>query len=101
VRENGATSGLGVLVTYAYDDLGRRTSLTRGNGTVTAYSYDGISRLASLSHDTVGTASDVMTSFTHNPASQIRSSTRSNDSYGWSGHYNVAITVTRAYLPIY
>jgi RHS repeat-associated protein len=89
LRENGATSGLGVLATYAYDDLGRRTSLTRGNGTVTAYSYDGISRLASLSHDTVGTVSDVMTSFTHNPASQIKSATRSNDSYGWGGHYNV------------
>jgi RHS repeat-associated protein len=89
LRENGATSGLGVLATYAYDDLGRRTSLTRGNGTVTAYSYDGISRLAGLSHDTVGTASDVMTSFTHNPASQIKSATRSNDSYGWGGHYNV------------
>ena len=25
VRENGATSGVGVLATYAYDDLGRRT----------------------------------------------------------------------------
>ena len=25
IRENGATSGIGVLATYAYDDLGRRT----------------------------------------------------------------------------
>ena len=32
VRENGAASGIGVLATYAYDNLGRRTQLTRGNG---------------------------------------------------------------------
>ena len=36
VRENGATSGAGVLAVYAYDDLGRRTSLTRGNSTATS-----------------------------------------------------------------
>ena len=30
IRENGATSGVGVLATFAYDDLGRRTSLTFG-----------------------------------------------------------------------
>ena len=32
IRENGATAGVGVLATYGYDDLGRRTALTRGNG---------------------------------------------------------------------
>lgn len=37
-RENGATSGVGVLATFAYDNIGRRSSLTRGNGTVTARS---------------------------------------------------------------
>ena len=37
IRENGATSGVGVLATLAYDDLGRRTGLTRGNGAVTSY----------------------------------------------------------------
>jgi YD repeat-containing protein len=29
IRENGATTGVGVLATYAYDGLGRRTSLPR------------------------------------------------------------------------
>lgn len=33
VRENGATTGVGVLAAFTYDDLGRRTLLTRGNGT--------------------------------------------------------------------
>jgi YD repeat-containing protein len=44
VRENGATTGVGVLGTYAYNDLGQRTSLTRGNGTVTSYTFDTASR---------------------------------------------------------
>jgi len=37
IRENGATSGAGVLATYAYDDLGRRSSITRGDGSTTGY----------------------------------------------------------------
>jgi YD repeat-containing protein len=49
-RENGASSGVGVLATHAYDPLGRRLSLTRGNSSSTAYQYDGASRLTSLAH---------------------------------------------------
>lgn len=89
VRENGATSGVGVLATYGYDALGRRTSLTRGNGTVTSWSYDGVSRLASLGHDLSGGAHDVTTTFGYNPAGQLAASSRSNDGYAWAGHYNV------------
>jgi len=48
IRENGATSGAGVLATYAYDNLGRRASLTRGDGSVQSYSYDAVSRVTSL-----------------------------------------------------
>jgi RHS repeat-associated protein len=89
IRENGATSGVGVLATYGYDNLGRRTSLTRGNGTVTSYGYDAVSRLASLTQDLAGTAQDLTLGFGYNPASQIASNTRSNDVYAWGGHYNV------------
>ena len=32
VREDGATSGAGLLATYGYDHLGRRISQGRGNG---------------------------------------------------------------------
>jgi hypothetical protein len=45
IRENGATSGDGVLATYTYDNLGARTALTRGNGVVTSYSHDALGRL--------------------------------------------------------
>ena len=54
VRENGAISDLGVMATYEYDDLGRRTKLTRGNGVVTDYGFDGASRLTDLDHDVGG-----------------------------------------------
>lgn len=89
LRENGATSGAGVLATYAYNNLGRRTSLTRGNGVVTSYGYDAISRLSSLAHNPAGTTADVTTTFTYNPANQIASLTRNNDSYAWTGAVNV------------
>jgi len=76
---------------YAYDDLGRRTSLTRGNGTVTSYGFDAASRLSSLSRDLDGATAtnDVTTVFAYTPG-QIASRTASNDNYAWGGHYNVA-----------
>jgi len=89
IRENGATSGAGVLATYAYDDLGRRTSLTLGDGSSTSYGYDSVSRLTSLGHDLSGTSYDQTLGFSYNPAGQITGNTRSNDSYAWTGHYNV------------
>ena len=97
IRENGATSGIGVLATYGYDDLGRRISLTRGNGTQTTIAYDPVGRLKSYTQDLSGTANDLTvngpgsggTSITYNPASQLTGLTRNNDLYAWTGHYNV------------
>ena len=57
IRENGATSGIGVLATFGYDQLGRRETLTLGNGDVTSYRYDAVSRLDRLTLDLAGTAS--------------------------------------------
>jgi RHS repeat-associated protein len=88
IRESGATSGLGVLATFAYDQPGRRTLLTRGNGTTTGYGYDSASRLSQLAHDIAGagTSHDLTLGFTYNPASQIATATRSNDLYAWTAH---------------
>ncbi|HEX8514349.1 MAG TPA: hypothetical protein VF688_14735, partial [Allosphingosinicella sp.] len=86
IRENGATSGVGVLATFAYDDLGRRTLLTRGNGTTTGYAYDPASRLSQLVQDLSGTANDLTLGFAYNPAGQIVSNSRSNDAYAWTEH---------------
>jgi RHS repeat-associated protein len=84
VRENGATSGTGVLATYTYDNLGRRAAISRGNGVTTTYSYDGASRLSTLTHNLSGTAQDVTQTFTYNPAHEILSQATSNASYEWS-----------------
>lgn len=80
-RENGSVSGAGVLAAFAYDDLGRRTSLTRGNGVVTNYTFDSASRLTSLAQDLAGTASDQSWSFTWNSAFQVLTRTGSNSAW--------------------
>ncbi|WP_429912127.1 RHS repeat domain-containing protein [Glycocaulis sp.] len=71
IRENGATSGIGVLAAYAYDNLGRVTSITRGNGVVTGFDYDAAGRLLELTQDLAGTANDQTLSLTYNAAGQI------------------------------
>lgn len=83
IRENGASSGIGVLAAFSYDNLGRRVSLTRGNGVTTSYVYDGASRLAGLTHDAPGTTHDQSYGFSYNEASQITSESSSNPIYDW------------------
>lgn len=83
VRENGATSGPGLLAIYSYDNLGRRVATTRGSGGVTTYSYDSVSRLNHLAQDLSGTANDQAVDFLHNPADQIVERTASNPIYDW------------------
>ena len=90
IRENGATSGVGVLASYSYNDLGARTSAAFGNGTSRSYTYDPVSRLTStsLSGLTPSTADLSIDSITYNPASQITSESRSA-AYAWSGYSDV------------
>ena len=91
IRENGATSGVGVLATYAYDAVGRPSSVTFGNGSVQSFGYDAASRLSTLTNNLGGAATthDLTQTFTYNPAGQIQSVSRSNDAYAWQAHYNV------------
>jgi RHS repeat-associated protein len=84
IRENGAASGPGVLATFAYDNMGRRTALNRGNGGVTGYAFDGASRLIDLAIDATGSANDVWTDLDYNPASQIVSKTLNNAGYNFT-----------------
>jgi RHS repeat-associated protein len=56
---------------------------------VKSYGYDSVSRTTSLGEDLAGTANDLTLAFTYNNASQIASTTRSNDAYAWTGHYNL------------
>jgi len=84
--KQGTTS----LAAWAYDpassagQAGLRTSLTFANGVVQAFTFDPVSRLASLTNNLTGTASDLTKTYAYNPASQITTETRSNDSYGFA-----------------
>jgi RHS repeat-associated protein len=90
IRENGATSGIGVLATYAYDDLGNRSGLTLGNGAATTYAYDPVSRLETLTNTYASTANNLAIGpMGYNPTSDITTSPRSNDAYTYTGAYAV------------
>ena len=75
------------LASLTYDALGRRQTLTRGNGTSTAYAYDGASRLIDLKLMS-GAAITNEDTFGYTPADEIKQTTRSNDSFAWSGAVN-------------
>jgi RHS repeat-associated protein len=95
VRENGATSGAGLLADYTYDSIGRRTAIARGSTAATAIGYDSASRPNSLTQNLAGTAQDLTFGFTFNPASQIALRTLSNDTY----RYAPVTGINRAYTP--
>jgi RHS repeat-associated protein len=92
IRENGATSGVGMLATYNYDNFGRRASVARGNGTSTSYGYNPGSQLTSLAQNLSGTANDQSLGLSYNVASQIIGRTSSNDSYEFTQKYNASRT---------
>lgn len=78
IKENGGTA----LATFAYNNLGQRTTLTRSNGGSTGYAYDGVSRLIDLALDaTGGSTNDNWTDLSYNPAGEIVSTTISNSAY--------------------
>lgn len=83
IRENGATSGAGVLATFSYDNLGRRTQLSRagGNGAITTYAFDPASRLATLTQNFSGTTSDLTRTLDYNAGAQIVERESSNAAY--------------------
>jgi RHS repeat-associated protein len=63
-------------------------------GIGTWYNYDGVQRLWTMTHAAYTPApADVGYMYARNPASQLTSVARNNDSYAWTGHY----AVNRAY----
>jgi len=68
---------------------------SRCNGASTWTSRDGVGRLNGLGHyyGQSGT-NDSTWLYDHNPASQVRSVNRDNDSYAWAGHYAVSRSYT-------
>ncbi|MGC1271745.1 MAG: RHS repeat-associated core domain-containing protein [Croceibacterium sp.] len=60
-----------------------------GWGPVSGLQYDNAGRLSSVSMDLAASSYDTVGTFVRNPAGQIISETRTNDSYAWTGHVNV------------
>ncbi|TWB39022.1 RHS repeat-associated core domain-containing protein [Nitrospirillum pindoramense] len=67
------------LVTYTYDESGRRTATKRANGVTTSYGFDGASRLTS--QKMTGSNADLSVTFSYNQAGQILGRTLSNAQY--------------------
>lgn len=84
IRENGASSGAGVLAAYTYNNRGQVSAISRGNGVTTAYGYDTHGRMTSLAHNAAGTAGDVTFGYSWNAAGQISARTVSNPSYNFA-----------------
>ena len=84
VRENGATSGAGVLAQYAYDDLGRRTLVQRGNGVNSWYGWNGGSQLTYLLNDLASTSQDQTFTYSTNPIGQLSARNGYNDLYAYT-----------------
>ena len=82
----GSTTSIGAI---GYYDKGYRSSAAYG-GNGTTFDYDGIGRLSTLADTFSGPTGNTTSTFSHNPASQISSTARTNDSYAWNGHYNVS-----------
>lgn len=81
IREYGASSGVGVLASFIYDNLGARVGLVRGNGVETAFGLDGASRLESLDVELPGIGADLGRSFTRASNGRIQAFTDSSSAY--------------------
>jgi hypothetical protein len=74
IGEDRATSGVGLLASYTYDDHGRRTNVARagGAGAPSAIGYYGSDRIARLARTFTGAAADVTwtPTYSYNPSPQ-------------------------------
>lgn len=78
IKENGSTA----LVTYGYDDYGRRVSRDFGNSVQTDLGYNTASQLSDLDYTLPSaTAYNMSSEFTYNAAGQIATKTLWNSGY--------------------
>ena len=81
-------SGTVPFLTITYDGMGRRSDVNRGPSH-TGYGYDGLSRLTSQNQRFAGGSGNLNAGFGYNPAGQMVSRTRDNDSFAFTGQVNV------------
>lgn len=80
-RENSAT-----IASYSYNSAGQRA--TFNGGVNTAYSYETSGRVSSVANTLANSGYNNTWTFGYNPASQITQTTRSNNTYAWTGAFN-------------
>ncbi|WP_082209329.1 RHS repeat-associated core domain-containing protein [Novosphingobium sp. B-7] len=80
-------SGTTGIANYTYDAAGRLSSFNGGINT--SYIYDPVGRLKSLSNNLPLSTYNNQWNFDFNSSGQISSITRSNDTFAWTGSYNV------------
>jgi RHS repeat-associated protein len=92
---NGTSCTATQLGSFSYGTNGLVSSHSDGSLGVShaGYTWDDIGRLTSQSDNFAGSSSDVTWTLGYNPASQIVSDVRDNDSYAWTG----AVSVNRSY----
>ncbi|WP_066793543.1 RHS repeat domain-containing protein [Sphingomonas soli] len=95
---NTAFNGASDLIHSAYTASGETAGLYRWNGsswgsTYTMFGYDAISRISSVGHVLPG-GYGLATAFAYNPASQITSRTRDNDTYAYTGYTTASTSYT-------
>ncbi len=81
IQENGSVN----LASYAYDDLGRRTTVTLGNGTTVQRAYDRQGALATLKNFLASPSQEVQYTYTRNQLRELKSVAWTNNLYQWSG----------------
>ena len=81
IQESGTVN----LASYAYDDLGRRTTVTLGNGTTIQRGYDSQGALATLKNFLASPSQEVQYTYTRNQLRELKSVSWTNNLYQWSG----------------
>lgn len=96
-----ALNATNTLLFYSpYDQFGRVTTLYRASnpsnwGPSTGFAYDGASRLSSQTFNFTNGSGNVAFNLSYNPAGQITSETRSNDSYAFGSYVEVSRSYAR------
>jgi RHS repeat-associated protein len=83
-----------IMTAFAYNPAGQRSYFARRFGDMTSYGYDAAGRLnAQYDGGFQNGIGDTRSSFVHNPANQLYTESRSNDSYAWTA----SVPVSRSY----
>ena len=92
VEQQAATSGVGLLAVFTYDNLGHRLGVSRGDGVSTTLTYDAAGRLSSLGY-TDASSNQAYSGISYNPADEMVQLTTSNAAYAY-----VPAALTQTYV---